>query len=642
MISPLAMIRFEDFELSRATYELRRGGRAIHLERIPLELLLLLVERRGQLVTRQEILAQVWGKGVVIDADNAINTAIRKIRQALRDDPENPRLLFTVPARGYRFLAPDTAAQPATPLDTSSAAIQAQPPLAPASTSAQRSYPRTWWLAGAVALGCAVVVASLLAGRLWKAGEARAAPAMLMVLPFVNLTGDAQQEYFADGMTEELIARLGSIDPAHLGVIARTTAMRYKGAGKNISEIARDLGVSYVLEGSVRRDAQRVRITGQLIRGDNQTHVWAENYDGDAGDVLNLQSKVAQDIAIAIRPLLASVLDRRPAAHSLVPEAHDAYLRGLQAWNLRTRAGSERSIAEFTRALRLDPSYAQAFAALARTYSLAPVFGGAGASDAMPRARAAALQAVKLDDSLAEAHATLAFVAAHYDYDWGEAAREFQRALALNPSDANTHLFYSNSYLSPLGRHEEAIAEMRTAIRLDPLSLPIQAFLGRTLVWARRYDQALTQLKQVEQLNPNFPIVQERLAHLYTYRGEFSAAISAETKARLLTGEDPKVVMATEEALRSALAQHGPAGYWHALLRLSQSPENPPEAYDTSYGLAIILARIGERDRAIEQLQRAYEERQLALTEIAIEPAFDELRADQRFAELLRRIGLSR
>jgi TolB-like protein len=497
-------------------------------------------------------------------------------------------------------------------------------------------------MAGAVVAGCAVVAAALLAGRFWAGGETRPAPAMLAVLPFLNLTGDPQQDYFADGMTEELIARLGSIDPAHLGVIARTTAMQYKGASKNVSQIARDLGVSYVLEGSVRRDAQRLRVTGQLIRSDNQTHLWAENYDGDAGDVLRLQSEVAKDIATAIRPLLAPALDRRPAPPRIVPEAHDAYLRGLQAWNLRTRAGSEQSIAEFARAVELDPSYAQAFAALARAYSLAPVFGGAGASGAMPRARAAALQAVRLDDSLAEAHATLAFVAAHYDYDWGAAGREFRRALALNPSDANTHLFYSNSYLSPLGRHDEAIEEMRTAIRLDPLSLPIAAFLGRTLVWARRYDQALAQLKQVEQLNPNFPIVQERLAHVYTYMGDYAAAISSETRARLLTGEAPQVVMAKEEALRNALRQRGPPGYWQTLLELSQSPDNPPEGYVNSYGLAIVLARLGDRDRALAQLQRAYEERQLALTETGVEPAFDGLRSDQRFGELLRRIGLSR
>jgi TolB-like protein/DNA-binding winged helix-turn-helix (wHTH) protein/Flp pilus assembly protein TadD len=518
------IFRFEDFELNRNAYELRRAGRIVHLERIPLDVLCLLTARCGNLVTRQEILDQVWGRPVVGDADNSINTAVRKIRQALEDNPDNPRFLFTIPGKGYRFATPQTAPIALDP------DARAQPPaMAPptllashrdtASTDAQgRS--RLWFAAAAllILVGATVLVALHRSTR----RVAHSGPAMLAVLPFVNLSDDPQQDYFVDGMTEEVIAQLGGLDPTHLHVIARTTVMQYKGVHKDVGQIATELGVNYILEGSVRNVAGRVRVTGQLIQANDQTHLWAGSYDGDLSDILRLQTAVASGIASKIRlTLTPEAQDRVSSAPLLSAEAHEAYLRGLQALNLRTNEGLSRSISEFNRSIGIDANYAPAHAALARAYSLAPIFGGGAPAETMPKARSAALRALQLDDSLAEAHATLAFVKAHYEFDWIAAEIEFRRALELNPSDAQTHLFYSNSYLSPFGRHEEAIAQMRTAVELDPLSMPIQAFVGRTYLWARRYDEALREFQKAEQMSPNVALVAERLAHLYTYTGEY-------------------------------------------------------------------------------------------------------------------------
>jgi TolB-like protein/DNA-binding winged helix-turn-helix (wHTH) protein len=630
--------RFEDFELDRAAYQLRRAGQAVHLERIPLELLFLLVERRGQLLTRQEILERIWGKEVFVDVDNSINTAVRKIRQALTDNPDAPRFLYTVPGKGYRFVAPIVEALPIVELASGDSAVQ--PPAAPLAVSSAARKSRFWmfWLALAVMLVMAVLVTSPFLRRTTRPTPAKVT---LVVLPFENMSGDAGQDYFADGMTEEMITQLGSLDPQHLGVIARTSAMQYKGARKDAAQIGKELGVSYLLEGSIRRAGDRVRVTAQLIQTNDQTHIWADSFDRDVSDVLKLQSEVARAIAARTQLTLSRQAEARLAATlSVNPEAHEAYLRGLEAWNLRSREGFTRSIAEFNRAVALDSNYALAYAALARAYSLAPVSGGASAAETMPKARDAATRALAIDDTLAEGHTILAFVKAHFDFDWPGAQREYRRGLELNPSYAYGHLFYSNSYLSPFGRHDEAIAEMKKAIDLDPFSSPIQSFLGRTFLWARRYDEALAQFQKSIQIFADFPLDHERLAHLYTYTGKFEDAIAEDSRARLLSGEDPQAVAAKENALKQAFTTGGPHGYWEKLLEFSQSPANPPEAYNNAWGRAILYTRLGDKERAFESLEKAYAERQLPMTELGIEPAFDLLRSDPRFENLLRRVGL--
>jgi TolB-like protein/DNA-binding winged helix-turn-helix (wHTH) protein len=629
------IIRFEDFELDGGAFELRRGGRVVRLERIPLEVLFLLAERRALLVAREEILERIWGKDVFVDADNSINTAIRKIRQALRDNPEEPRFVQTVAGKGYRFVAP---------VDGVLASTDARPVEATA-LSAPAELQTGWrrwrlWLALAVVFVFAGAV--LLRPAFLRRSRPNAGKVMLAVLPFQNLSDDLQQDYFADGMTEEMITQLGSLDPEHLGVIARTSAMQYKTAHKDAVQIARELGVNYLLEGSIRRAGERVRVTAQLVQSSDQTHLWADSYDRELSDVLKLQSEVARAIVGKIQLALSKQAEARLAgALSVNPEAHEAYLRGLQAWNLRTKEGFERSITEFNRAINVDPKYAPAYVGLAQSYSLAPIFGVSTAAETMPEARDAANRALTMDDSLSAAHTTLAFVHAHYEFDWAASEREYRRAIELNPSDALAHFFYSNSYLSPLGRHDAAIAEMKKAGELDPLSISIQSFLGLTYFWARRYDDAFAQLQRANQMNATFALNHQRLARYYMCVGRFDEAIREETKARLLAGEDPKIVVAKEEALGKALATGGPRGYWQKLLQLSEMKENPPEAFATPYGIARIYAQLGEGEKALESLEKAYSAREISLTEIGVEPTLDPLRSSPRFRRLLRMMRLT-
>jgi len=632
--------RFESFEVDRGAFELRRAGRPVAIERIPMELLLLLLERRGQLVTRQEILDRIWGKHVFGDVDNNINTAIRKIRQALRDNPVSPRLLHTIPGKGYRICVPvlDSAAVP-TAVEAVPKAVEVVPTPPGDLPRAMPARANPWPLRALTVLvlvAIALIVRPYLMRRVPAPGKA-----MIVVLPFQNLSGDVQQDYFADGMTEEMIAQLGSLDPHHLGVIARTSAMLYKGTRKDSAQIARELGVNLLLEGSVRRANDRVRVTAQLIQAGDQTHLWAESYDRDVSDILKVQSDVARGIAGRIQLTLSQqVRESLAGTPSVDPAAYEDFIQGLHAYNLRSRAGFEHAIAAFSRAIARNPNYAEAYAGLANAYMLAPIFGVSTTVEFLPKALEAATRAITLNDGLANAHTALAFSTSHLDYDWPTAEREYRRGLELNPSDAQVHLFYSNGYLSPFARHDEAIAEMKIAAELDPYSLPVQSFLGRTYVWARRYDQALAQYQKANALDPNFAVTHERLAHLYADLGRFNEAIAEESKARTLTGEDEDTVRSRDEALRHALAARGALGYWQTQLNFATLKPNPPEAYDDAFGIAIIYAWLGERQKAIDSLESTYAERTIAMSEIGIEPAFDALRSEPRFHELLRRVGL--
>ncbi|MGA8767366.1 MAG: winged helix-turn-helix domain-containing protein [Candidatus Acidiferrales bacterium] len=631
---PSGIWRFEDFELDQGAFELRRAGKSVRLERIPFEFLCLLVERSGQLVTRQEILERIWGKDVFLDADNAINTAVRKIRQALRDNPETPRFLHTVPGKGYRFEAA-MISQPSPATDIK------ELPEAPAPKVADWGGRR--WL-GSLALVATVVVVSLLARHSFERHTSpHLGKIMLAVLPLENLSGDPREEYFADGMTEEMITQLGRLDPQRLGVIARTSAMQYKGTREGTPQIAQELGVQYLMEGSVRRSGQRVRVTVQLIQASDQTHIWAEDYDRKLSDVLELQSDVARAVASKIQVELSQQTEARLAAAPRVnPEAHEAYLEGLQAWNLRTPEAIERSIAKFNQAVAIDSSYALAYAGLADAYNLAPVFRVSKPIDAFPKAEASASRALALDDELGQAHTALGFSKAHFDYDWLAAEREYQRGIELDPNSTDAHLFYSNSYLSPLGRHDEAISEMKRAIEIDPLSPPIQSFLGRTYIWARRYNEARAQLLYCIEINPNFALNHERLSHLDAQLGDFEDAVTEDAKAREFSGEEPAKVAAEERALRQTLMSGGARAYWLKLLERADDKENPPEAYANAFGRAVIHAELGEKSQALDWLEKAYAERDLAMTELAITAEFDGLRQEPRFQSLLRSIGLAK
>jgi len=622
--------RFGSFEFDPLTSELRKKGLRVRLEGQPAAILAMLLQRPNQLVTREELQKKLWSTDTFVDFEQSLNAAVRRLRVALDDSAESPRYIETLSRKGYRWVAHIEEDAPAAPVNT-------QPPEV-TNTARPKDGSATRFAIG-VALALIILIIA------W--GALRSRPALgrlkLAVLPFENLSGDEQQEYLADGMTEEMITQLGGLNPQRLGVIARTSAMRYKASHKDMGRIARELNVNYLLEGSVRRQGQRIRVTARLIQASDQADIWADSYDADISDILKVQSEVARAIAVQIRMQLPRQAEQRLSGMPRVnPLAHDAYLQGQQAWNLRDKEGTAQSILQFEHAIEFDSNYAAAYAALARAYALSPVSGFMPASEAMPKARDAAYRAIALDDSLAEAHSMMGFIKAHYEYDWPAAKQEFQKALQLNPSDSFTHLFYSNSYLSPLGQHDEAIREMKTAIALDPFSARIQSFLGRTYIWARRYDDALSHLQHTTEMFPSFAIDHQRLAHLHAYREEYDKAISEETRARILSGEDPHAVLKLEDSLRQAFATHGPRGYWEKLLELSRRDDNPPEAYTKTDGLAILYVRLGDKEKALQALEQGYEERQLHMTEIGIEPTFDALRPELRFQDLLRRIGVQR
>jgi len=628
-------IRFgEDFEIDAESYTLRRGGRVLKLERIPMEILLFLVEQRGQLVSRQQIAERIWGEKVFLDTDNSINGAIRKIRSVLKDDAEEPRFVQTVTGKGYRFVAPMDSLEPPS--------TDAAPAIPDRNLADQPARPK--WLMPGIAIGMAAVLAVSLGlylerQKLPARGLASAGRVMLAVLPFENLTGDAGQDYFSDGFTEEMITQLGRTDPAKMGVIARTSVMVYKRNPRPLDEIGRKLGVQYVIEGSVRRDAGRVRITAQLIQMKDQTHVWAKEYDRDMRNLLVLQGEIAQEIAaeteLALGGQPRANAGRRSAAlgGTTSYEAYDLYLKGRYFWNKRTLENFDRAAQYFQQAIGKDARYAQAYAGLADTYGLMSTWTMASQNELMPKARAAALQALKIDDTLAEAHASLALVAENFDYDWKTAEKEFQRAVDLDPDYATGRQWYAE-YLSWQGRFDDALAESERAQRLDPLSLIIATDRGTLLYYARQYDRAIAECRAVLSMDPRFSLAQAFLFYALVKEGRFPEALE-EVEGGQSTGESPGAW--AEKAYlygqwgRTAQAQHA----------LAEFQQLAPQLGDRTQASVFASIGAGRKDQAVALLQKAYAEHSNIVTSLKVDPRYDPLRDKPKFQELLRDLRLT-
>jgi len=471
------------------------------------------------------------------------------------------------------------------------------------------------------------------AAGLWRRAHATVAPVMLVVLPFDNLTGDKEQEYLSDGLTEELITQLGRLHPQRLGVIARTSAMTYKGTRKTVADVAREMNVDYVLEGSVRRSGSTIRVSAQLIRAADQIHLWAESYERDLRDVLTVQSEVARAVADEIRLHLtpeqrAQLASTRPVK----PEVHEAYLKGRFFWNQRTGRGLEEAIGYFQQALRADPDFAPAYVGLADSYLLLGIHAGARPLDICPKAKAAALKAVELDETLAEAHTSLAYEKDLYEWDWAGAEREYRRAIELNPSYATAHEWLAIHW-AYLGRMDEAIAEMRRARELDSLSLIINANLGSWLHFGARDQEALEQYRKTLEMDPNFAFVRMKLGQFLTDQGIYKEAI-----AELQTA----VALAPTSSRRSALA----CGYARsgnsveALRILSELRATSEREYVPPWVIANIYLALGDQERGMEWLEKAYEERSTSEIFLKANPGFDPLRSDPRFKALLRHMNL--
>ena len=577
---------FDQYELEVENFQLRRSGRPVRLERIPMELLIILARQAGRLVTREEILTAIWGKGTFLDADNAINTAIRKLRRALRDNPEHPRYIETIAGKGYRFTA---------------------------------------------VLGTAKAVRSDAGNR--APGEIADTRVMLAVLPLENLSGEPEEDYFSDGLTEEIITQLGGVNPGHLGVIARTSVMRYKHGHANIREIGKKLGVDYVLEGSVRRSSGRLRVTAQLIRANDQTHLWAQSYDRLLTDILDLQDELAREVATQIRGRLPSAhLSGSTASRVMNPQAYEAYLKGRHLWNKKTEEACLKSLGHYEEAIRLLPTYAMAYAGLADSYVFLGIHGYRPAHEVYPKAESAATQAIELDDTLAEAHTACADIRKGYHWNWPSAAAEYHRAIELNPSYSVAHQWYAD-YLFKVGLLGEAIREIERARDLDPLSPSISAFVAFTYYRARQFDEAVKRGLEAIELGPNLPLGHWFLGLAYEGTHEFGKATAELESAVELSRRRPIYLSALGHACALAGDRSRALGIAEELKILSS------RRYVSPLDIAIAYAGLAEADSAFEWLEKSYEERVMRLQELP-QPTFDSLRQDPRFENLMRRLGL--
>jgi TolB-like protein/DNA-binding winged helix-turn-helix (wHTH) protein/Tfp pilus assembly protein PilF len=609
-------IRFgEDLELDPAAYQLRRAGRPLKLERIPLDILLLLTERAGQLVTREQIAERIWGKGAFLDVDNSLNGAIRKIRHALEDDPEQPRFIQTVTGRGYRFVA--------TVIDTPST----QPPPPP-----EAAPPRFRIRLALVALPL------LLAGAfVWSRLESARVPhgrVMLAVLPFQNLTGDAGQEYLSDGLTEEMIAQLGNRDPTGLGVIARTSVMRYKGSQEPPERIARALGVQYLLSGSVRRDSSTIRVTAQLVRARDQAQLWSDQYDRRPSGLLTLEEEIAREIGDAIESSLGSRARAAPGkgpAPARDAQAYDLFLRGQYFFNKRTETDLDTAVTYLDRATQREPGFARGWAALASAEVLLAVYSIQPPQQLVARARASALKALELDPALAEAHTALALIVQNHDWDWPAAEREFRQAIALNPSYATAHHWYAE-HLLWRGRFDDALRESELARQLDPLSLIIAADNGAILYFSRQYDRAIDKLRSVNAIDPNLSRAYLLVA-TYTNAGKFDQALAEEAHWRPLVQEPvhwATLAYIYGRAGRTADAQR-------AIRQLEQLSRRAPvqaRVFIWAY------AGVEDTEQTLAWLEKAAAERSGEMVTIKVNPIYDFVRGDPRFRRLVERVGL--
>lgn len=630
----------EDFELNAESYTLSRAGRVLKLERIPMDILLLLVRQSGQLVDRDQIAETVWGKGVFLDTDNSINIAISKIRQTLKDDREEPRFIQTVPGRGYRFIAPVETGTGIETEETVAALAQQvaeNGPPALAESTADKPSKRRRLLA--IALAAVLIAVAGIGMQWWRSSvrsNATSGRPMLAVLPFANLTGDASQDYFSDGLTEEMITRLGNLDPERLAVIARTSVMHYKGSQASLEQIERELGVTYVVEGSVRRDANNVRITAQLIRTKDQTHIWARQYDRELKGLLALQAEIATEIADEVQLTLGDskpVAAAQPAVSPQNYDAYDLYLKGQYFFNKRTVEGLEEAIGYFEQAATKDPNYARAYAGLADCYALMPGYSGRPQAEFSAKARAAALKALEIDERLPEAHAALALIVQNYDWDWETAEKEFRRAVELNPNYATAHHWYAE-HLMWRRRFAEALAESERARQLDPLSLIIAADNGAILFFSRQYDRAIKKWQSVLEMDPTF-----QKAHMislaYIEKGMYAEAFAdLERQRPMMAGPWylSSLAYIYGRSGQTAQAQHA----LEELLQLDQKQQVDPRVIARAY-----LA-VGNKEQALAWLEKAYAQHSHELTGLKVTPEFDPLRSDPRFQELVRKVGLPR
>jgi len=628
-----------EFELDLVRYELRVGGTPTHLERQPMQLLTLLVRAKGGLVTREAIEKELWGEGVYVDAERGINNAVRKIRAALRDSVDEPRVLETVVGMGYRLIAPIRlieAPEPAQAGDkhADGAAREAgaeASPTGPALSASATRRPLGMVAALIAFLLVAAVVLAFDAGNIRSRlfGPSRGTIRSLAVLPLRNLSESPAQDFFAAGLTDELtatVARLGT-----MRVVSATTALQYGGSQRPLPQVARELNVEAVLEGSVVSSGNKVRVTVQLIDARTDVHLWAQTYERDRGEILEIQDSIAQDIARQLNARLGPGQKQTVGGHERIdPAAYEAYLRGRNELGKQRGDALLKGAQFFQQAIDAEPLYAPAYAGLADSYSLLANYAVLPPREAFPRAAAAAAKALELDPASPEAHTALAFVKHHYDWDWSGAETEYRRALELNPSSSIAHLRYSE-YLSNIARHDDALREIRLAHDLAPLSLVISSNVARVLYHARRYDEAIVELQRVLALDPDRAFTRIFLATSLEEKGSCAEALEEFRKFGALIRNPNTSGMAHADASCGKLAEAR-----RILADLEQPSDNGMADW---MWIAGVHARLGEKDMAFQWLEKAYQNRDFFLTFVKVHPYMDPLRPDARFDAFLNRMN---
>jgi TolB-like protein/DNA-binding winged helix-turn-helix (wHTH) protein/Tfp pilus assembly protein PilF len=610
-----SLVRFGVFEFDRKAGQLSRNGVRLKLSQQPLQVLCVLLERPGEVVSRKELQKLLWSSDVFVDFDHGLNKSVQKLREALGDSPESPRYIETIPRTGYRFIAPVTETTPRPP-------AQAEVPKSPeltANPSVGRARKPKWrWFALG---GCAAIVA--LAGWLavlrYKAAEPIRS---LAVLPLDNLSGDPAQEYFADGMSDELITMLAK--DSTLRIVSRTSVMQYKGARRPLPEIARALGVDGILEGSISRTGRQVHLTLQLIRADTDAHLWAESYDRSGNEVAGLPGEAARDVATCLHSALASP----NPSHAVSPEAHDAYLRG---WYFLGKREADKSATYFQRAISIDPAWSQAYSGLAEAFQTEGVLGEMPQTDAVVKTEAAARRAIELDHQNGQAYSTLGLTQGIFEWNWADAEENLKRGTALSPSNSNAVFEYAN-YLVAVNRPEEAVRQMRRVIELDPQSFMMNRLFGSIPYLARHYDEALAHLQQAEEMEPGKPTqILFWRSRIYEKKGMRDKAVDSDILS--LGTHDA----ASAKKLRSIYERDGWSAYWEGRMKMMLAHEND---FCAPYDIAVNYVRLGKPDLAFPRIKAAIDQKCWEVSWLMADPMMDSLRIDPRYTDLLRRMNL--
>lgn len=644
----VSVVHFGVFQADFRTGELRKKGIRVRLQEKPFRLLAALIEHPGDVVTRDELRRRLWGDQTFVDFERSLNIAITKLRAALGDSADSPRFIETLPRRGYRFIAPVTVDTPHARIpDSTQTGAPRRPPEAEAEgpvavsesdqaakqPTTRRPVRRRPMLIGALTVAALATVVFVV----FSVGAQRAASGpprfeSLAVLPLENLSGDPDQEYLADGITDALITELGKIRTVR--VISRTSILPYKGARKSLPDIGRELGVDAVVEGSVVRSGNRIRITAHLLEAASDRHLWAHAFERDVHDVVALYADVAEAIGREIHANIDRTATAAVRARPVDAEAWASYVRGRYLWEREGADNLKKARDYFKQAIDRQPDYALAYAGLADAYLLLAQNRVLTPTEAVPKAKEAALKALELDPSLAEGYTSLAGIACTFEADWSGAERAYRRAFEINPNYAIAHQWWGST-LAGLGRHAEAAVEMRKALEIDPVSLRVGQSAGRALYLARRYTEAVERYKKTLELNPNFVPALTGLGRVYIALGRKEQALAELERAATISDRAPTSL----GPLGLAYGLFGDRN--HALKILAELKDLSAHAYVSPLDYADVYLGLRDNDQVFRELHRAAEHQLSSLGSLKTSVEYDPLRTDPRFADLLRIVNLS-